>query len=412
MIKNRGLLRGSFYFILCIGIILIVSGCQKVPEDVKEKSKNYQRAEDVEETDIKYVSIDHILDNQDEILNKTYQNLEFRDTVHLEQPESVSVLSLTVAESFGSKEKLGDICHAFFGSDKYREQIERIEDDPAWIGIVPGLFAFNRNEEDVDDAEVADNGFLACSRKNAELNPVSVNGHPVVCHVDWNEHMDTVYEIDGEKVSIREAVDFVNDWCNKNWAVLEPEYTYQVKTVYICTAENKGNYYYFDVCKFYKGMPFDDVRFLGDDENYYIQNILTVVMEHKNELSFFVNEGNSYDVVKDEVHNDKLIGLEQAVLLAQEKMSGGQKYSIVDIDMKYVLKSDLTEEEVLQAHVSKESPGTPATVRPVWTFVLDYQPIEVELEDEPWPRKMIYVDMVTGEVTYMESFSITQNAQF
>ena len=392
----------SFYVILCISIICLISGCRQVPDSVKEKARKHQKAEDVEETDIKYVSIDHILDNQKEVLGKTYQNLEFQETVHLEQPDSISVLSMTITNPFTTKDKFADLCAAFFGTDKYRNELTRMENLPEWPDG-QGLFAFNHNHPDDEDAAyVADSGYLVCYKKNAKF---STENRQTICHVDWNENMDIFYEVGGEKISIREAVDYVNDWCNKYWAILEPEYRYQVKTIYVCMADNKEYYYYFEVCKFYKGMPFDDITFSdsADDYYYYKTNSLNVVMEHKNELSFFQNSENSYDIVKEKTYNDKLIGLEQAVLLVQEKMSGGQKFEITDIDLKYVTRSDMSSEEVVEKDTSFNAPGSPFTARPTWSFILDYQPSEEEEESDPWPRKFINVDMISGEILYRDS---------
>ena len=87
------------YIILCISAAFAISACQNTPDAVKKKAQKHQKAEAVEETDIKYVSIDHILDRQTEVLGKTYQNLTFQKTVHLEQPDSISVLSLTITKS-------------------------------------------------------------------------------------------------------------------------------------------------------------------------------------------------------------------------------------------------------------------------------------------------------------------------
>lgn len=390
--------RKSIYSILCISVILLISGCQKAPNDIKEKAQKHQKAEDVKKTDMKYVSIDHILDNQTRILSKTYQNLEFQETVHLEQPDSVSVLSLTITNSFGTKEKLADLCFAFFGNDKYREKIVRMDNLPEWLH--EGIFAFNYDSDKEDHATVSDSGFLACYKKKSER---FTNNRQTICHVDWDENMDAVYDIGGEQVSIQEAVNYVNDWCNKNWIIFEPEYTYQVKTVYVCKTNKKGYYYYFDVCKFYKGMPFDDIDFYINGDKLYSRNSLDVVMEHKNELSFFRNNNNSYNIVKEKTYNDKLIGLEQAVLLVQEKMSGAQKFEIADIDLKYVLCSDMTEDEAAEAHTSNYAPGSPLTARPVWSFILDYQPSKEEEKSYPWPRKFINVDMISGEILYRDS---------
>lgn len=389
----------SVYIILCISTILLISACQKTPDNVKEKAQKQQKAENVKKTEIKYVSIDHILDNQTEVLEKAYQNLAFQKTVHLEQPDSVSVLSMTVANPFTDKDKFADLCSIFFDTDAYRKEIVRMEDLPEFP--YEGIMAFNYNsEDDQNRATVSDSGFLACHKKNAQTFP---DHRESICHVDWNENMDGIYNISGEKVSIKEAVDYVNNWCNTNWRVLEPKYTYQVKTVYVCKTEDKGYYYYFDVCKFYQGMPFDDINFYMDGDNIYIRNSLDVVMERKNDLSFFRNNNNSYDMVKEVVYIDKLIGLEQAILLAQEKMSGGQKFEIVDIDLKYVIRSDMTEAEVMEKHTSYVAPDLPFTARPVWSFIIDYQASADEELKEPWPRKFINVDMITGEVLYRDS---------
>ena len=362
-------IKQSIYIILCISIVLLLGACQKTPDSVKEKAQKQQKAEDVQETEIKYVSIDHILDNQAEVFKKAYQNLTFQKTVHLEQPDSVSVLSMTIANPFTDKDKFADLCSVFFDTDAVRKEIVRMENLPEFP--CEGIMAYNYSSgEDQNRATVSDSGFLACHKKNAQAFHDNLES---ICHVDWNENMDVVYDIGGEKVSIKESVDYVNNWCNTNWCALEPEYTYQVKTVYVCKAQDKGYYYCFDVCKFYQGMPFDDIDFYIDGDNIYIRNSLDVVMERKNELSFFRNNNNSYDIVKDTKHNDKLIGLEQAVLIVQEKMSGGQKFEIADVDLKYMIRSDMTEEEVIEKHTSYVAPGSPVTARPVWSFIIDYQ---------------------------------------
>lgn len=388
----------SVYIILCISMAILVSGCQQVPEDIKERAKRYQNAEKVEENDIKYVSLSHVLDHQKEVLGKSYQNLEFRKTVHLEQPESISVLSMTIANPFGSREKFADVCSAFYGTDKYRQEITRLENVPEYPNGA-GVYVFHYNgDETMDSGTMTDDGFFALHKKGTKIYEFNTASH--VYHVDWNENMEDTYDLNGEKVSIREAVSYVNEWCNKNWTILEPEYSYRVKTVYVCPA-GQTNYYSFDVCKFYKGMPFDDIDFYMDDVIYY-QNMLYAVMEYKGELSFFRNNANSYDIVNNEAHDDKLIGLEQAVLLAQEKMSGGQKFEITDIDLKYVIRSDMSQEEAIEKKLSYATPGLPVTVRPVWSFIMEYPMTEEDHVDLGLPRKFINVDMITGEVLYSD----------
>lgn len=112
---------------------------------------------------------------------------------------------------------------------------------------------------------------------------------------------------------------------------------------------------------------------------------------------------NSYDIVSEKNYSDKLIGLEQAVKLVQEKMTGRQKFKIADIDLKYVICSDLKDDDLEKRNISSyDFPGNPVTARPVWSFILKYQPTDEEKEYNSWPRKFINVDMITGEVLYQD----------
>ena len=63
----------------------------------------------------------------------------------------------------------------------------------------------------------------------------------------------------------------------------------------------------------------------------------------------------------------------------------------------------MTEHEAAEAHTSNYAPGSPMTARPVWSFILDYQPSKEEEDTYPWPRKFINVDMINGEILYRDS---------
>lgn len=393
-------IRKNISMVLCIGAALLLCSCQKTPDTVKQNASKYQKIQNVKKAKLQYVSVGHILDDQEEVLAGSYQNLTFEKTVHIDPPDSISVLSLKVADPFGTKEKLGDICRSFWGTDKYRKKIMRLDDLKEYPKGV-GIYAFHYYGDDAkDSARMSDNGYVALYKENSELG---TNGQQEICHIDWNEDLDKVYELDGEKIRVRDAVEYVNQWCNDNWKILEPDYNYKVKTVYVCRNKEKGCYFYFDVCKFYQGMPFDDIQFYTNDGKYYIRNSLDVVMEQSQDISFFRNNDNSYELVNDEKHNDKVIGLKQAVMLVQEKMTGRQKFKIADIDLKYVICSDLTKDDLEKKNISSyDFPGNPATARPVWSFILDYEPTKEEKEYNAWPRKFINVDMITGEILYQD----------
>ena len=380
--------------LFCCCFSLLLYGCQSTPQTVKEKSRKYQNAENVEQKEIEYVSVSHIFDDKEKILNGNYQNLDLKKTIHLEEMvDSVSVLTLQVQNSFGSKEKLVEMNLAFFGNAQYEDEIEYLEKTPAteW-----GAYTFHF-EENRDSAALYDNGFSWLSKKDSESTAERLKK---IYHVDRGENLKDSYLLKNGKLSVEEAVNYVNDWCDKNWKVLEPEYQFQVKTVYVCEKNDACFYYRFDVCKYYKGMPYDDIDFYVDEDHLYIDNILDITMENKGELSFVRNNHLSYDIKKEENYNDKLIGLEQAVLLVQEKMTGGQKLAIDDIDIKYVVLSDVTEEKQKEG-IHYDTPGATAMAHPTWSFIMDASD-DAENMINSWNRKFINVDMVTGDVMYFD----------
>ena len=125
-------------------------------------------------------------------------------------------------------------------------------------------------------------------------------------------------------------------------------------------------------------------------------------MKQKDQLSYFLNGDAGFDIVKEENHDDKLIGLEKAILLAQEKMTGGQVLEIIDIYIKYELRSNYSDREIMEEGKKILFFGSEATARPVWAFLIDY-PLDEEKTGSPsWSRKFINVDMISGEVQYYD----------
>ena len=68
--------------------------------------------------------------------------------------------------------------------------------------------------------------------------------------------------------------------------------------------------------------------------------------------------------------------------------------------------SKISKDDLEKKNISSyDFPGNPATARPVWSFILDYEPTKEEKEYNAWPRKFINVDMITGEILYQDLFS-------
>lgn len=375
--------------IRCLGIIMlmmVMAGCQTTPESVKDKTENYIPSEDVEKTDISYVNIEHLLDNQEQVLEKEYQNIQLLDTIQIEQPDEVCVLSMKLCEGFATEEKVKKIISAFFQKDDYEEKIKNYKEEEWASGNVLG---FHVNTEK-DRAILQDDGFCCLCR---EKQSVFVENLSSIYHIDWKDkYGDCV--LNGKKRSIDEAVKDVNDWCNENWKLMEPNYFYQVKNVYKCK-DKTGDFLFFEVCKNYRGIPFEDINFMAENEESYFNSILEVTMREEGIISGIRNNNFCYEIESEQNHSDKLIGLGEALQIVEQKMAGSHINEIIDIDIKYEIKwiGDKEKESV-------NTPGTKFEARPVWSLIIDAP--KYQSANGQWARKFINVDMVTGEVMYQD----------
>lgn len=379
--------------VLFIGCVILLSGCQPTPESVKERSKNYISSQDVEEKESGYVSVEHLLDNQEEILKEDHQNLKLLDTIHLEQPEHVSILTMKLCDDFSSMEKMKSMAYLFFGNHKWEKKVKDYShmrwatksDKPVY-----GINEFDEGDRDVTSGSVSNNGSYAIAKR--EQRYIYADNRSAIYHVDWGGELGTC-KLSGETVSLAEAVDYVNDWCNTKWTEIEPMYTFRVKTVYQC--KDKTDFLFFDVCRYYKGVPFDDISFSSKDEETYWDYKLEITMRKMGELSSVRNNNFGYNLVEEENCDDKLIGLGEAINIVEHRMTGSRMNEITDIDIKY---------EVRWAGDKKteycSTPGTRYEARPVWSFIVDAP--EYLADGGPWTRKFINVDMVTGEVMYQD----------
>lgn len=376
----------SRIMLLLLATMTTMTGCQQTPESVKNKTDNYIRSEDVDKTETSYVSVEHLLDGKEKALSKEYQNIKLLDSIQIEQPEEVSVLSMKLCEDFATEKKTRDICGVFFGKDKYEDQIKNYQGEEWATGNVLG---FNINTEK-DRATLQEDGFCCLCR---EGQSVFIENLSSIYHVDWNEkNGDCV--LNGKDVSIDGAVDYVNDWCNQNWKILEPEYTYQVKNVYQCK-DKVGDFLFFEVCKYYKGIPFEDINFTAENEELYFNSILEVTMRKEGELSGIRNNNFCYVIESEQNCNDKLIGLGQALQIVEQEMAGSHRNEIIDIDIKYEVRWVGDKEKE-----SASTLGTKYEARPVWSLIIDAP--EYQSANGQWARKFINVDMVTGEVMYQD----------
>ncbi|MEI3217813.1 MAG: hypothetical protein V8S23_09645 [Lachnospiraceae bacterium] len=384
--------------ISCLLAALLLTGCQTTPSSVKNKAKDYTNSKDVAVDKEEFVSVDHLLDNMDSLLKASYQNMILADTIHIEQPQSVSILQLEIPKNFANKNKVSKLSKLILGTNKYDHLIKNYKDEKWAIGNSYQISL----DPTHDNANVDDSGaYVAVPGKPYIIGSYGITN---IYHPDSETKLGKC-SLNGKNVSLDKQYQYVNSWCSKNGTVLEPQYNYKVKTMYKCT-DNGIDYLSFDVCKYYKGIPFDDIDFDTDDDKitqngidrFSIRNILELTTLGQNKIISLRNNNNSFVIRSEKDYSNKLIGLKQALRLVETEMSGVHKNQIVDIDIKYIIycTSKNTDNSDTKGQIVEIYEA-----RPVWSFIMDNK--EHQTKNVQWSRKFINVDMITGDVEYHES---------
>jgi hypothetical protein len=384
--------------ISCLLAALLLTGCQATPSSVKNKAKDYTNSKDVAVDKEEFVSVDHLLDNMDSLLKASYQNMILADTIRIEQPQSVSVLQLEIPKNFANKNKVSKLSKLILGTNKYDHLIKNYKDEKWAIGNSYQISL----DPTHDNANVDDSGaYVAVPGKPYIIGSYGITN---IYHPDLEAKLGKC-SLNGKNVSLDKQYQYVNSWCSKNGTVLEPQYNYKVKTMYKCK-DNGIDYLSFDVCKYYKGIPFDDIDFDTDDDKitqngidrFSIRNILELTTLGQNKIISLRNNNNSFVIRSEKDYSNKLIGLKQALRLVETEMSGVHKNQIVDIDIKYIIycTSKNTDDSDTKGQIVESYEA-----RPVWSFIMDNK--EHQTKNVQWSRKFINVDMITGDVEYHES---------
>ena len=355
-----------------------------------------------EETEGKAVSREALFSGYDAALQDTYENFRLPETVTI-SPTAIYKQVEIVQES-GFTENAEEILQLFFG-DELSKTLEfsdysEIMQQTTWI--------IDSEEEKVYCA-VEDGGFVSVIKPSGYEIGFSGDFEVVdIVHVDRGEPLSQSYALmDGEE-SIEEAVTYIEEWMNQNWAVWEPDFTYSVKTVEV---RRYGDSHIYDIYveKLFKGIPLDDsfgetglAVVHGYLEVKYIGSTIHIRMCNRNSIDVFTN-GTGILRVQSTEEEDDWLSLSDCTHMLEQLFSEYVVYEISDIEMQYVLCPDYDSVRELGSY-SYDSPGLRVLAKPVWCFVMDVPEEKLLNEDGSftvgYAKHYIDVDMRTGEVWF------------
>ena len=280
----------------CLLAALLLTGCQATPSSVKNKAKDYTNSKDVAVDKEEFVSVDHLLDNMDSLLKASYQNMILADTIRIEQPQSVSVLQLEIPKNLATPENVKKLSKVVLGTNKYDHLIKNYKNEKWAVG---DTYGFNYDSRTDSSGDIDNVGFYVM---NTKLYLLGAYGIRNIYHPDWGIPLGNC-TLNGKKCSLTKQYQYVENWAKKNGNVIENMYDdFHVKTIYKCKSDGI-EYLSFDVCKYYKGIPFDDIWFSPEQRNSiddisYPPNVLEICTLGKPKIESLRNNNYSYTIKK------------------------------------------------------------------------------------------------------------------
>lgn len=385
------------FFIAIITMLLLV-GCSSVPDEVKQDMNNY-RDSNISDNEIEfsYIDVTDLKKNSESALKKEYGQFNISDKVKFIQPDEINILEFTPISGFNKKANEAMPC--FFEKSIIDSQ-NIIEDDE---------YLMFYNEEDKIYFCSDNSGFLAML--NPETFDISYQYNEPnikIYHTNRNDHIEDEYQLKNGKSSIKQAVEYINEWLNLKYKPFSPEYDYKVNTV-IVRKHDENYLFQFLAEATYKGVPLDSYTRKGkiingmfDGKMDYKDYGIQIQMVNVNSVDSFTNLNCMLlPEVKETV--DKVISLDSALKYCENKFTDFRDITISDIAIMYTLRP------VYETNSNNECYIARYESHPVWEFVIDVSPEEFLEKGKTNTygdvRKYIYIDMITGECDY--DFEIT-----
>lgn len=396
----------AFIFIVFTFIVLMCSGCADMPENVTNDRSQYHGQADISmnQDDYKYIDVSDIAEDFESALEGEYGQFEVSKEIIVPDYENIYTMEFKYVNNF--RENADEIFKIFFDDEVLKQQ--NIIDDP----YVPGMETREfYNEQDKVYCCVGNNGFTAMLLPSAFDNSFSRSSTVIkTYHIDRNEISEDAYALLNGKCTVKEAVNFVNDWLNTKWKPFESWYDFSVKTVMVREWNDKC-YFDFIIEKYYNRIPLEEIddSVISEDDNgdyceKYTQNYIWISMMNRGEISFFTNGNGIIKPIQSSPVNS-ILSLESALKLCQSTFSDFKTMTVSDINIKYNLMP--------QYDFSIERFGTRSIVkilsRPVWEIIIDVPPSEYNASGKfdryGDVRKYICVDTQNGEIYYRLSLA-------
>ena len=385
-------------------ISAVFSGCADAPENVRSSNAETE----LHSGELATIPVSELCADIDYALSETYSNFTLREGMKVEIPDTITLCDFKYPD--GRTERAEELAVRFLGEDVVEKAEFSTEEateggsNYSW----PKSKGIYYNEELRVHFNVSDNGFIAFF-KSVSFDSPFINGpRKAIYRVDRGEDLSGSYDIGGETVTVQQAADAAQEWLDKNYADVEPDYDIKVKTIIVQENESGGLSYNITADKHYKGIELDEINDTvvpECDEYKYITSDIMLDMRKGTEItSFTTNHGTPVPVEKGTA--DKIISLSSALGYIENTFTDFyNEPEISSIGLKYTL----TPQNDTEHFQSADDCGVECHGELVWEFIIDVPDDELPhynqndpsaIEETDDVRKYIYINALTGEMDH------------
>lgn len=382
-----------FCFVVLL-VIILCCGCQKTPDEVKERMGSYGKNEQLTSDEIEYCTVEELRKSNLTDMDIELDNMTLPANVDFSHITTVEELNMAFDNDYLKNEgKFLEIFHI--------NKDTLVDEEKTYAGK---SVTYESQKEKTYFA-MEDNGFMSYVSGitydliNSDIQQ-SITGK-------YDLYKDTIAE---ETVQLGEDTVPLKDLCNdaENW--LERYFStgdckYKVSDIYVRQLNSGGkeqNQVSMFAEMYYKGMPFN--AYGMENEFDGTNGKLTLMMyginlnyEKKGELSYFSNSIGGLDIKSSKKAN-KVVNLKSAIKIVNKELSGFNKRVISKIIPIYALYPQYTSEGQ-----EFSSPNQAVEGHPVYAFIINEGNGEEDAPAlgivKPNTCKFVFVDMIDGKLT-------------
>lgn len=384
---------------------VMLTACAEVPDNVASKNEERQSSSSVREHPAEPESIpfSELRADVDKALAETYSNYDLAGGITVDLPEKLIKCDFVQADNY--TDRAGELMDRLFDSSLTEGLTPEKTTEQLYTEAYMNTSAGFRNEERQLHYCLWDNGFL-CFMKPLLFNDMIEDGETLkIYHADRGDDLSDSYQLGDRQVQVSEAVAAANDWLDKNYADLEPDYQISIKTV--IARQNAAGEKILELYahKMYKGIELDELaNRIEDGKMKYISKSVMMIMKNGTDIDYLTN-GDGIITPVEQGELDKVISLSSAMGTIEKVFTDFyDRMTVNDINLKYTLTPDYDPDPENGAPYS--APGTKVKGRLVWEFVIDVAP-DVIADNSGFSsshvgdvRRYIYIDAEDGSIDF------------